>query len=255
MNERLRKKYDQIYKQGAYENFFSFSNKSILEAIFNKLDDLNNKTLLDVGCGEGDLLKMLEKSGAKSLTGIDYSNEAIKIAENNLKLRQDVFLRCIDAKDVEGKYDFITMAGVLEHVDRPFKLLRKLIKTNLNKKGKLISVSPSFMNPRGYIWMTLQKLLNVPMSLSDINFFTPDDFIRFANENKIEIEIETFDKDWGGGERTIIDFKKRLVNALRDAKLDNSKVDDFLEWLKISIPYFKHSKYTGALMIISLKIK
>jgi len=255
MNERLRKKYNQIYKQGAYENFFSFSNKSILEAVFNKLENLNNRSLLDVGCGEGELLMMLENSGAKNLTGIDYSNEAIKIAENNLKHRKDVFLECIEAKDVGGKYDVITMAGVLEHIDDPFNLLKKLIETNLNKNGKLITVSPSFMNPRGYIWMTLQKLLDVPMSLSDINFFTPDDFLSFAKENKIEIEIETFDKDWGGGERTIIDFKKRLVNALQDAKLDNSKVDYFLDWLKISIPYFEHSKYTGALMIASLKIK
>lgn len=255
MNEHLRKKYDQIYKQGAYENFFSFSNKSILEAIVNKLENLNNRSLLDVGCGEGDLLEMLGNSGAKKLTGIDYSNEAIKIAKNNLKHKEDVFLECIEAKDVEEKYDVITMAGVLEHVDNPFDLLKKLIKTNLNKNGKLITVSPSFMNPRGYIWMTLQKLLDVPMSLSDINFFTPDDFLRFAKENRIEIEIETFDKDWGGGERTIIDFKKRLVNALRDAKLDNSKVEHFLDWLKISIPYFKHSEYTGALMIVSLKVK
>ena len=103
--------------------------------------------------------------------------------------------------------------------------------------------------------MTLQMLLDVPMSLSDLHFFTPDDFIKFAKKNDAEIEIDTFDQDWGGGERTILDFKKRLVNALRDAKLDNTRVDTFLSWLETALPYFNHTKYSGALMIISLRVK
>ena len=254
-NHTLKRKYDEIYKHGAYENFFTFDNDTLLHAILDKLDDLSGKSLLDVGCGEGDFLAMLERSNAKTLTGIDYSKEAIKIAEGRLNHRKDIILECIEAKEVTDKYDVITMAGILEHMDEPFGLLRKLIKTNLNDEGLLVTVSPSFMNPRGYIWMTLQMLLDVPMSLSDLHFFTPDDFIKFAKKNDAEIEIDTFDQDWGGGERTILDFKKRLVNALRDAKLDNTRVDTFLSWLETALPYFNHTKYSGALMIISLRVK
>ena len=34
----------------------------------------------------------------------------------------------------------------------------------LKKDGILLTSSPSFLNPRGYVWMTLQLLFDVPMS-------------------------------------------------------------------------------------------
>ena len=68
------------------------------------------------------------------------------------------------------------MQGVLEHLDKPFKTLRSIIIANLKKNGQFITSSPSFLNPRGYVWMTLQLLFDVPMSLTDIHFLCPFDF-------------------------------------------------------------------------------
>ena len=39
-------------------------------------------------------------------------------------------------------------------------------------------------------------------------------------------------------EKTIKDFKKRLVNALKDAKLNNNQVKPFLIWMEDAINYF-----------------
>ena len=123
---------------------------------------------------------------------------------------------------------------------------------NLNKGGVLITASPSFVNPRGYVWMTLQKLLNVPMSLTDVHFFSPSDMFNFAKKNNCNLNFTTIAHDWGGGKRTIKDFKKRLVNALKDAKLNNKQVKPFLIWLEDAMKYFKHTNDTGALMVCRL---
>jgi hypothetical protein len=57
----------------------------------------------------------------------------------------------------------------------------------------------------------------------------------------------------GGGRKTILDFRKRLVNALSDAKLNNTKVEEFLDWMEHTMPYFDHNEYSGAIMITSLR--
>ena len=47
----------------------------------------------------------------------------------------------------------------------------------------------------------------------------------------------------------IRDFKKRLVNALRDADMENDKVEDLLEWMYKANQYFQTSDSTGAIVV------
>ena len=247
-NEDLKKKYNEIFKAGAYQNYFTFNSHDIWKGILDSLEDWSNLEVLDLGCGEGQLTSMVAFAGAKSVHSIDNSEEALKIASERIKL-DNISFELVDGKDVKGKFDVVVMAGVLEHMDSPYDLLQKLIDKNLKKGGLIISASPSFMNPRGYVWMTLQILLDVPMSLSDIHFFSPSDFYKFGKQNDMEVQTTTISHDWGGGAKTLLDFKKRLVNALNDADLPNNKVDDFLDWLKDALNYYDHNDLSGAIMI------
>jgi hypothetical protein len=43
-----------------------------------------------------------------------------------------------------------------------------------------------------------------------------------------------------------------LRNALRDAGMDNSRVDDLLEWLSKAKEYFKQDNDTGATVIYKI---
>ena len=131
-------------------------------------------------------------------------------------------------------------------------IIMKLNNENLKQGGAIVTASPSFLNPRGYIWMTLQTLLDVPMSLSDIHFFMPSDFDKFATVRNLKINMTSIDHDWGGGDRTILDFKKRLVNALKDKGFNNKNVPEFLEWFKESIGYFNHDDNSGAITVTSI---
>ncbi len=130
--------------------------------------------------------------------------------------------------------------------------LQTIMKNNIDKGGILITSSPSFINPRGYIWMTLQLLFDVPMSLSDLHFLCPFDFERFADEFGYSMEMTTIDQDWANGQRLIIDFKKRLPNALRDAGMETGKVDLFLKWLDKAMRYNPENEFSGATMVYKI---
>ena len=93
-------------------------------------------------------------------------------------------------------------------------------------------------------------------SLTDINFLSPFHFKKYADDLNMDLEWKTFDFSRGNGDRMIIDLEKRLVNALRDAKLDNSKVPKLINWLKNSVKFDNELKHTGSegLYVLSKKI-
>lgn len=250
-NKSLKKIYNDIYKAGI-ENFFSFSSYTESKLILDFYDDWEEKDVLEIGCGGGVLAAIIGCAGAKKVDAIDYCETAINIAKKQFNLN-NVFYYTKDVSDVNNKYDVVIMQGVLEHMDEPFKLLHHLLKNTVKDKGCLITSSPSFLNPRGYVWMTLQLLFDVPMSLSDIHFLSPIEFSNFIKNYDYKMEIKSTDQDWGAGERTIIDFKKRLPNALKDANMDSTKVIDLLQWLEKATPYFQHDDNSGA--TIAYKIK
>jgi hypothetical protein len=48
---------------------------------------------------------------------------------------------------------------------------------------------------------------------------------------------QPFDYERANGPQMLVDMKKRLTNALRDANLPNDKVDRALEWLGKVVEY------------------
>jgi len=82
--------------------------------------------LLDLGCGNGHTLRYLADSskGALSLTGLDFSAQAIKLAKSQADNAQ---LYCADflTWDIDRRFDFIISLGVVEHFRNPRAALRK----------------------------------------------------------------------------------------------------------------------------------
>ncbi len=241
-NKDLKKVYDDVFKNGE-NNFWSFEPIEIHQQVLSP-KIYKDKKVLDIGCGSGDVCIGISKLGAKSVLGIDYSDEAIKLA-NQKNDRDNVEFRVEDYKNINDTYDVITLVGVLEHIENPFEAVSKIYDL-LNDGGKMVIESPTHQNIRGYVWMTLQLLFNVPMSLTDINFFSPFDFQEYADRLNMNLEWHTFDFSRGNGERMIIDLEKRLTNALRDAKLDNINVPKLIDWLKRSIQYDNVKRHSGS---------
>jgi 2-polyprenyl-6-hydroxyphenyl methylase/3-demethylubiquinone-9 3-methyltransferase len=106
----------------------------------NDLFPLNEKNILDVGCGGGILAESMARLGG-NVTGIDQSEIAIKIAklhakENNLSI--DYKLLNIEdfLKKDSRKFDVITCLEMIEHVPDPASIITSCAK-KLKKNGRL----------------------------------------------------------------------------------------------------------------------
>jgi len=81
-----------------------------------------NGRLLDVGCGEGLIMKRIAEESNLDCFGIDTSPLAIELAHQRgiLNCKISSFEEFLD-----GNYDFVYMGDLLEHVQNPVSALRK----------------------------------------------------------------------------------------------------------------------------------
>lgn len=249
----LTKIYDEVYRNNS-SFFYSFNTFPESKLILEMLPRWNGLRVLEIGCGEGRLAAMMSFAGASHVDAIDYSEEAISIAQRRIQL-DNVHYRCADYREIKEQYDVVVLQGVLEHLDAPFEELDYILKALVRDNGILITSSPSFLNPRGYIWMTLQLLFDVPMSLTDLHFLCPFDFEKFAISKGCKIEFRSTDHDWGSGERMLIDFNKRLPNALRDAGMNAINVNRLLKWLERAMEYHDCNESNGATVVYKINRK
>lgn len=101
--------------------------------IISALKFIENKSrILDIGCGVGIFLRVVEKQFPESkYFGIDYSEEAIKIAKNDLG--EDFF--CVkDVNELDKNfiepYDVILMNGFLSILPNGSEILEKILFLN-----------------------------------------------------------------------------------------------------------------------------
>jgi 2-polyprenyl-3-methyl-5-hydroxy-6-metoxy-1,4-benzoquinol methylase len=241
-NQHLRQFYENIYLAGE-ENYFSKfkDGKSLSQNDEMVLKTANwvGKTVLDVGCGTGDTVALIALAGAKFVTGIDYAPEAIAKARRKHHQLPNVEFKAMALDEWSDGIDIIISCGTIEHMDKPWEAIQKMAEL-LPAGGEIVLTCPHFINIRGFIWMTLYKLFKVPMSLTDVHFIAPFDLQNWIKNTSLElVYFGSFDNDEANGEKMLTDMRKRLTNALRDANMDNSKVDDLISWLDSLVVFQK----------------
>ena len=247
-NADLQAFYTEKYRDGI-SGFYSFVKDGETQGLANATD-WTGLTVLEIGCGEGLLAGMIADAGADRVLGIDFTDIAIDVA-NKKESRSNLQFRTCDYQMVDEKFDVIVMEGVLEHMDDPQAALTWMATNQLKRPGRIFSSSPSFLNPRGYVWMTLQLLFEVPMSLSDLHFLCPFDYQDYADALGADLTWTSVDQDWGHGPRMIEDFDKRLRNALRDKDMEGN-VDRLLQWLERTLEFAGPTDSSGANLIYEL---
>ena len=118
------------------------------------ITNLQGKRVLDVGCGGGILAESLSKAGA-TVTGIDLSTKALKVAElHQLESGTSVRYLTISAEDLAKEesqsYDVVTCMEMLEHVPDPSSVVQACAK--LCKPGGYIFFSTLNRNPKSYLF-------------------------------------------------------------------------------------------------------
>jgi len=146
---------------GLHDLVVSLSN-TLLPQVFLKI--------LDVGCGTGRLLSILNQAGHEA-EGLDYSEEALSYCHK--RGLQNVFKADINEwVPKQGHYDLITAFDVLSHetVKNEPQILKSL-KSGLKENGLIFLNYPAFpilrrrhdkvvMMSRRYTKKTLNKILN-----------------------------------------------------------------------------------------------
>lgn len=260
-NKTLAQFYNRVYKKGETKHYTKLLLKAksklpLAEQEVLRLGSWKHKRVLDVGCGTGLMAATIAKRGARQVVGIDFSKEAIAVAQHSYQL-PNLNYRTEDIKHHVGQYDVIVSLGTLEHMDKPEKTLA-LFKKHLRPGGKIIITSPNWTNPRGYILQTLRQLFNAPITLADLHYFTPIEFIVWAKKLKLALSWKTIDNSWSSGDKLIRDFKRRLPNIARDMhwKIKPKQFDQFIQWIQDHILPLNHrTKFSGATGVYIMRKK
>lgn len=155
-NPRLSKKeLIEMYNKNEYSDANKSDINSYLEVEKDNENDFRRRLaliekfvkkgkLLDVGCNIGSLMVVGKENGWK-VEGIDINKEAVKIAKSKgLNARvKDIN----DINEISEKYDLVVMNDLIEHIEYPRRILRK-VRTSLNEGGYIYIATPdggSFM--------------------------------------------------------------------------------------------------------------
>jgi len=146
--------------------------------------------VLDVGCGEGDLLRLLETRGVDG-RGIELSREGVNrcVAKGLAVVQGDADTDLINYHD--DAFDYVILSQTLQATRQP-----RVVLENLLRIGHRAIVSfPNF----GHWKMRLQLLVkgqmprtdNLPATWYDtpnIHFCTIKDFVQLCNEINVNME-------------------------------------------------------------------
>jgi len=131
------------------------------------LEYKKNGRILDVGCGDGSLLKFLKESGWQ-VFGVEPHETSSRYAQEVLGL--NVFPGRLDeANYPEESFDVITLFHVLEHLPDPAETLEKS-RPLLRKDGFLLVEVPNFESFETKIFRSKWVGLSAPLHLYH---FTP----------------------------------------------------------------------------------
>jgi 2-polyprenyl-3-methyl-5-hydroxy-6-metoxy-1,4-benzoquinol methylase len=84
-----------------------------------------NKTILDVGCGEGVLLDYLDRCGYQKYVGIDFSDVALRNASKRANSKVSFVSGLAESFVPEGQFDSIVFDESLYYFEDPLQVLHR----------------------------------------------------------------------------------------------------------------------------------
>lgn len=140
--------------------------------------DLSGKSILDVGCGTGELFALLQKNNIKAnYTGIDIVPEFITAAKKRFPEIENVFQEK-DIFDVTESYDYILASGALS-----FKVKEnlKFYKSMIQKMWSSVKVALAF------------NMLNRDIHADDETYaaYNPKEIADFCGKLGAKVEVIT----------------------------------------------------------------
>lgn len=168
-----------------------------LDFIHRHCHSLNQKTVLDVGCGGGLLTEAMAAAGGL-VTGIDLADASLTVAKQHAQTHPHAIdYRCISAESLAeqapGQWQIVTCMEMLEHVPDPGSVVRAC--GNLVQPGGKVFFSTLNRTRQAWLYAIvgaeyLLKLL--PRGTHDAAaFITPSELDRWARSAGLRLREMT----------------------------------------------------------------
>lgn len=125
----MKVRFDKYEACGAYHwrecdkkqpgNIYNPALEARYRVLVNKI--IPSERLMDVGCGDGYLLNLAHKKFREAV-GVEYEESGVKLARKMLSGMNHISIHsasCYDLTGIQGYFDCVTMADVIEHLDEP----------------------------------------------------------------------------------------------------------------------------------------
>ncbi len=158
-----------------------------------QFSELQDQSVLDVGCGGGILSEALAKAGA-NVTGIDLAEASLNVAQlHALESELEIDYEHVSAEDFAeshpAKFDVVTCLEMLEHVPDPSSIVSSC--AALVKPGGKVYFSTLNRNPKSWAFAIagaeyILKLL--PKGTHEFSrFIKPSELASFARSSDLDI--------------------------------------------------------------------
>lgn len=148
--------WDRQYREGALDFLDSLGELAHYAVTAGYLRSLFTfPTILDVGCGHGRLLDLLEAFSFKSYVGIDLSVEAIRRATVRSRENTRFYVADFDQWEPTGRFTVIVFCESLNYAKHPVSALLRYARS-LERNGGII-VSLYRHRNHGKIWRNIDR--------------------------------------------------------------------------------------------------
>jgi putative methylase len=160
--------------------------------------DIEDKSVLDLGCGSGRLAIGSALTGAKRVKGVDLDKEVLKVARENVRIAEEILgdnikerLEFIesDINDWEGKADTVIQNppfGIQkEHADRGF--LGKALECG----EKIYSLHRSYSKSRNFLTKYIQNRGGKVEKIIKFQFRMPHTF-KFHKKPAVKFDVDLY---------------------------------------------------------------
>lgn len=144
------------------------------------------RSVVDLGCGDGQWSMQLNQGSSGRLIGIDYNDLRLTRYRKNVPWAEAKLGSCLDIPLESNSADIVMFHQVLEHISNPTIALREINRI-LKPAGWLILSVP---NEGTWLKLRLQYRWIEPLALSTtdhVNFFTRSSLRTMLEANRFEV--------------------------------------------------------------------
>ena len=206
--------YDIENRKYAYNFDFDIMHYFMIKS-FEPFFQKNN--VLELGCYQGAFTKRLI-TYFDDITCIEASDEASKIAKDKLGPNVLVINSLFENTKLDKKYDNIILTHVLEHLDAPVELLKKIKNEWLSENGRLFIVCPNANAP--------SRQIAVHMSLISHNSAVTEG--EKIHGHRVTYSLDTLERDIRQSGLSIFHYSGIFFKALANFQWDKLLLTDII---------------------------